>query len=676
MDLAQLGRMEGSARPVGFEKAFYDKRVEGQTAQKQQDTADADDEDEDESEGNDFMAGYELDLGGLGEKPSSVLVEDIVGPREEVPSEDDGPEDFTQNMEGWMRGTKKWPKEQRMDEDIAEGHDPDPDPEQDLELIAGNGIADESVFEPQGTSTPAPLKNHAIIEEGVEEEARLQAPPLSRLNTEMLQDKAAEEVFDRISALQAEVESMRMEDEARRAAHEALEMEHENMRNEYESARQHDQIRYNALREVHEKLERTQSDSREALGRENKSLTQEYNNAMEQLRSVKNQIAPDQETGSGSLNAKYQPANQELEAFKAQAELDRSFANSEIERLTRELEAAREDTTSHKSRIDLIQKTHSIAIKNLEAELEARRKEVALDRKESIDRANEVASLAENNAQKEKEATELIGDMNAIKMELRNGREQLQETRRIVKSIEDENDQLVQQNQRQAENIAELEAVVKSRVAAEATTEPIKDRQSMVDQATHKTAIEALSHQHHTTLTSLGAEHGKELQTLRKALLKAGEGLRKREAKLKKSHEDQVTSLNQQITSLTQQLFKISNPSEATERELRSAIRVLNTKLEKANASAESSRLEAADARQQAEDIQQANAIVNAELESRFAETIEAREKEWRRRIDLLFREREKMGKALMWGWGREEVGAMKVGDGGQGYRYVYERRG
>ncbi len=88
------------------------------------------------------------------------------------------------------------------------------------------------VFEPLGTSTPAPLRIHAIVEEGVDEEYKPKAPLLSRLNTEMLQEKAAEEVFDRISALQTEIESMRLEDEARRAAHQTLEEEHEEMKNE------------------------------------------------------------------------------------------------------------------------------------------------------------------------------------------------------------------------------------------------------------------------------------------------------------------------------------------------------------------------------------------------------------------------------------------------------------
>lgn len=621
------------------------------------------------------MDGYEVDLGGLGDKPSSVLVDEAVHPREEVPSEDEGPEDFTQNLEAWMRGTKNWKGKQN--EDIAEGHEPIPDPEQDLrESAIGNGFAEESVFEPLGTSTPAPLRIHAIVEEGVDEEYKPKAPLLSRLNTEMLQEKAAEEVFDRISALQTEIESMRLEDEARRAAHQTLEEEHEEMKNEYESARKDDRAQYNALRSEHDQLQRIHQDSTEALQRQNQDLILENNSVMEQLRVLENQATTNRGTKVEVLRAKYEPAVQELEAIKAQAELDREAAKSQIETLSRDLKATKDEPSSRKSQPDVIQEKNSVAVKILETELEARRKEVALERKESIDRANEVASLAESNARKDKEVSELIDAIEAIKKEMRHAQEQLGETRRIVDTVEEENDCLVHENLRQAEQLAELEAIVKGRKPADFGTTPVTDSQIIIDKVTHKALPEELSHQHQNSLSSLGAVHGNEIQTLRETLLQVGEGMRKREAKIAKAHQDQVASLHQQVATLTQRQAKVSDTSGALEKELRSAIRILGTKLQGANAIANSARLEAEEARQQANDAQQANALVNAELESRFIDTIEEREKEWRRRIDLLFLEREKMGKALMWGWGREEVGPKTMIDRQQGYRYKFSKKG
>ncbi len=65
------------------------------------------------------------------------------------------------------------------------------------------------------------------------------------------------------------------------------------------------------------------------------------------------------------------------------------------------------------------------------------------------------------------------------------------------------------------------------------------------------------------------------------------------------------------------------------------------------------------------------------ELEAEFKETMDEREKEWRRRMTVMLSEREKMGKALLWAWGKEEIGGDKVtkGEGGeqkQGFRYRY----
>lgn len=696
MDLARLGKKEGSARPMGFEQAFQDGRIDHQTSPKQQDIPDADadaeaeggdededgyrdegddgmddvdaDEDDNENEPDDFMGGYEVDLGGLGDKPSSVLVEDAIRPREEVASEDEGPEDFTQNLEAWMRGSKKWKNEQT--EDIAEDRGTDLDPEQDLsESMSGHGIPEESAIEPLGVFTPAPLGNHTNVEEGIEKEAKLRAPPLSRLSTEMLQDKAAEEVFDRISALQAEVENMRVEDEARRAAHEVLVKEHEEMRNEYDSVRDDDRARYNALQSKHDHLQRTHEDSKEALRRENKGLTVEYNNVMGQLRVVENQATSERGTKVEMLRAKYEPAFQELEAIKVQAELDRNAAKSQVDTLCRDLKASKDESRSHKAQIDMIQETNSVAVKYLETELEARKNEVALERKESVDRANEAASLAENIARRDKEISELNGKVEAIEKDFRQVQEQLGETRRIVDTVEDENDRLVQENHRQAEQIAELEAIVNKGKSADMGTAPVTDDHIITDETNHKALLAELSHQHQITLTSLEANHSNEIQTLRHALLQSEENMRKHSAQLAKVHQENLTSLSDQLTTLTHQQTTTQQRSAALEQDLRSAIRTLSAQLSRANTRAES-------ARERIQDAQQANAVVNAELESRFVATIEEREKEWRRRIDLLLREREKMGKVLMWGWGREELGSKTSGDGGQGYRYKYYKKG
>lgn len=674
IDIAQLGKKEGAARPVGFEQAFQSRREEHDSLPNRQES----DDEENEGEEKDLMHGYEIDLGGLGDKPSSVVMEEVVRDRDEIPTEDEGPEDFTQNLEAWMRGEQKWKRQQ--EEEIAEGHQPDPDPEQDLQqVMATSGVAEESIFEPLGTSTPAPLRNHAVIEKGLEEEARMQAPPLTRLNTETLQNQAAEEVFDRISALQAEVENMRMEDEARRANHQALEQEHKKLREEYETAKHDHQSEYGALEDEYDQWKLSISGAKDSLVRENKDLTREYNAAVEQVRVLEKQSLQRQQMGDASLQTKHEEQIEELKAVNAAAEAERIAVQSEAQTLRQELKASKYETNAQEAQFNSIQDTHRSKVNELLVELEARTKEVALERKESIDRANEATSLTEGIAQKDAELHGLSSELKAMQKKLDLNLVQLAETRRIVENVEDENDRLMQQNEQQAQDILNLKACIKSKETQEPTVTPTKNIQTdTIDQSTHTAALEALRQQHQTTLSGLGADHGKEIQVLRDALLKAGEGMQKREKKITKAHEDQIISLNQQIATLKKQQPKISEAPETTaiEKELRSAIRALNTKLEQANALISSARAEAEEARQQAEDAQRTNAIVNEELETRFAETIETREREWRRRVALLFKERDKMGKALMWGWGREEVGAKGVRDGEQGYRYMFAKRG
>ena len=691
IDLAQLGRRETVAPPVGFEQAFQGGHRANE--HKPRDTEDLLDENEEgEAEGEeeeDLLGDYTIDLGGLGENPSSMVVGDLEKEKDEVGSEDEGPEDFTMNLEKWMRGGEKWKKEQ-PDEALDEGDEEDEDPQDyTQEVRVDQGLPEESVFEPLGISTPAPLKNHAIIEEGVQEEARIKAPPLSRMNTEMIQDQAAEEVFERISALQAEVERMRIEDEERRLAYQEIEQENELLRNERV-----------------EELERHQAE-KDLLKKQHSELRDHWK---EQLRLKEQELTAPNTPKVASLRARFEPAVQELATVKAdaessriaaddriraleeqlhaareqakehqEAEVSRNAAEDRIRALEEQLQAAQDETRGYQSQIASIQEANAATIKSLGSELETKNNEIALERKESIHRGNEAVSLTESVDQKVQELRTLNSELKAIKMELDHAHEQLAETRRIVETVEDENDRLVQQNDRQAQDIADLEERANSQDVIEAAAEPDAEKSDnngveagKIDQAALKDALERIE-QHESALSSLKAQHAKELQTLRSAFLKAGEGMQKREARLTNAHSEEIASLNQRIATLQKQHIEPSQPTDTSiENELRSAIRVLNTKLEKANAALIASEAEAEEARQAAEDVQKTNAIVNAELEARFTEAVEDREREWRRRVQLLFREREKMGKALMWGWGREEEGAKGSKDREQPYRYRF----
>lgn len=168
---------------------------------------------------------YSFDLGKL-EESSDLIIKNRKREAEQLDSEDDGPEDFTLNMEKWMRGTGPY----------KQGEGPAKDKEDD-----DHDAQEESEFLPQDSSTPTPARSksasvekpaatpirtrNVTVEDAadVETPMRLPTPKLQRLNTETKQERAAEEVFDRIAALQAEVERLRDESEKRLAASKQLE---------------------------------------------------------------------------------------------------------------------------------------------------------------------------------------------------------------------------------------------------------------------------------------------------------------------------------------------------------------------------------------------------------------------------------------------------------------------
>ncbi len=729
IDLAQLGRKVGGAPMVAGKHADKDGLKDWET----QPVKDRN-EDLEEDESDYFDGDYSIDLGALGDSSSSVVLEERVPQGDQIPSEDDGPEDFTLNLEKWMRGTGKWEKKK----DVKKSSD-DRDPEDDQQKGARaepEEPVEESVFEPVGTSTPAPV-NHAI--EGFQEQISLAAPPLTRLNTEMRQDNTAEEVFDRIAALQAEVESMRMEEENRRLAHQALEQETKEMKVEHTAAMEREQLRLETLRQEHAQLKKAHQDTQEALQQENEQLKQNYDDAIEQLQALAQESSP-HGAKADQVAATDGSTTEELAKLKAKGEADQIEAETKVKALKSELHSFQDECFDLRAKIESIKEAYELRVNELNSELEARKNEIALERKESIERGNEVASLAatikqkdndvyalngeikalrtelrhaqdqlaelearknevalerkesiqrgneaasltETIEQKEREIYALNGEVKAIKMELEHAQQQLAETRRIMETVEDENDRLMQQNDRQAQEIKDLKATIKDYTSKELTAGVIisntketrhdKDPER-IDKATHEAAaLEVLSQQHQDALESLGDTHGKEVQILRSALTKASLAMQKREAKLTRVHQEEVASLKEEIAALKQSAKASTSSDTGIENELRSAIRVLSSKLEKANASLKSARAEAAEARQKVDDMRDTNAAVNAELEARFADAVEAREKEWRRRIALLFRERDKMAKALMWGWGREEVGP-KGPEREQGYKYKY----
>jgi len=636
-------------------------------------------------------------------------------------SEDEGPEDFTLNMEKWMRGKDSYRKKTRENLDNGSRHDEDgPGRGSDMledQAPSQNGeehmkrqasleeheaeyeAEDESEFLPLSTSTPGPSQLRALADmqetrEEVEKLGNIHAPPLSRLNTEAKHDRAAEEVFDRISALQDEVEQMRIEDDIRCSASHAHEREHKQLQEDYE--------------DLKIQLQKEQKMAAEWQAKQAK--------ANEEVMALQEASRRDAGSKIGSLRAKFEPLAKEIEIVKSEAEASKRAADAKIAALKEGLQTSQDENIRRRNAAEDLQAATSTTVKQLRSELETCRSEVAFEQKRFAATKEEHATVVGRiRSQGQAALTAAKSEAAMLRIELEQAQEQLTETRRIVTVVEDEND-------RQAADVSDLKAVANRKdaelQAAILTIEKLHAELERINiekeghpqqtddhisherlNSQHQAAVEQLQAQHQKSVLEIQSNYSQELKTLRSTLLKAAEGMRKRETRFTNLHREEVTSLKEEIKTLTQRL-NATPPTPASTAEptkieqLRTAIRLLSQQLsttktdlastsqslsaaesvaETARQEAHSSREEAAAARHEAAETRALNASVNASLEARFAQVFEAREKEWRRRVDLLFREREKMGKALMVGWGREEVGT--VGEGGrQGYRYLYGR--
>lgn len=675
------------------------------------------------------MDDFSFDLAKLGEKASGLTIGDGKKVVEKMGSEDEGPEDFTLNMEKWMRGKDIYRKKTGENLDRDSGNDDDSpargDDTPEDHVVSQSGeedikrqgsldkheaeyeAEDESEFMPLSTSTPGPSQLRGIVDlhekrEEVEKLDNIQAPPLSRLNTEAKHDRAAEEVFDRISALQDEVEQMRIEDDIRCSAGHAHEREHKQLQEDYE--------------DLKNQLQKERKTAAEWQAKQVK--------ANEEVVALQEASRRDAGSKIGSLRARFEPLTNEMKKIKSEAEASKRAADAKIAALKEGLQASQDENLRRRNAVEDLQAATSTTIEQLRSELETSRSEVAFEQKRLAATKEEHATVMESirsESQAALNATKAEAAM--LRIELEHAQEQLTETRRIVTVVEDENDRLTQENERQAADLSDLRTTANRKDAelrvAISTIEKLNAKLERIQiekegvqlrtadhtslehlRSQQQEALDQIQTQHQKSLVETQSKYTDELKTLRTTLLKAAEGMRKREARLTNVHREEVDSLKEEIKTLIQRLDATPQSSASTAdptkiEQLRTAIRLLSQQLsttrtelastqqaltaaqhaaELARQEALSSREEAAAARQEVSETRSLNASVNATLEARFAQVFEAREKEWRRRVDLLFKEREKMGKALMVGWGREEVGA--VGEGArQGYRYQYVSR-
>ncbi|KAJ5620893.1 hypothetical protein N7510_004877 [Penicillium lagena] len=267
--------------------------------------------------------------------------------------------------------------------------------------------------------------------------------------------------------------------------------------------------------------------------------------------------------------------------------------------------------------------------------------------------------LRQENMRLEQELEETKAAQKAADAEVSRLRDQATEAQTLIKTIEAENSRLAgkveeltiglsnaqhELTQTREEHAESLETIAPRNTAnPEQHGGPASDRE-----ASHQAQLRSLQTAHSTAITTLRSSHAESMRKMRNLL----------------------TAAEQREAELQAELSAMRITSSGQESELRRSFK------------AEIKRLEC---------IIAAKDESAAAVDQRIAMSVDRREREWERRIQLLLKERDRMGKALLQAWGEKELGkgASALSDGkekenrrrdadrgdvkqGQAYRYKY----
>ena len=494
-------------------------------------------------DGSDFsMEDYSIDLAKLGERDSSWTIGNV-GQRniERVSSRDDGPEDFTLRLGEWMRGTLPYGLGKDQDRPTATAQNAEHPYEdqsgtnaeqQAHERVKSKQPAcetmEESAFLPQGTSTPNSGKQQSS-------NSRQFAPPFSRMNTEAMQDRAAQEVFDQISALQAETERLRIENSDLISAHRSG--QHASVQHQKEC-----------------RILKTQVDD---LRSEVKRLQDSEFRASQKVLRLEQEMQRDS-SKIGSIRAKFEPLSQELETVKLRAEADKQCADSTINALKSDLKASKDHAAKAQADLTMAHSTHDSEVESMKAELDALRTK-SQHREDVLKEQLQAKEGAIDTLKAERAKANPNDGVNVKDLQ-----EQLAQSRRQLQNVEDENELLVSDNERQAEEVNSLQQTLEEerlnrlsstdgRVAEledEIARMQAQKTIDLISYSDHQSALDELREEHSAAKTKLTKDHKDEVQTLRAAIMKAAEGMKKREQRIISSHQEESKNLKKQIKSL------------------------------------------------------------------------------------------------------------------------------
>ena len=525
--------------------------------------------------GSDFsIAQYTIDLQKLGEKESELTMNELEDKIDSINSEFDGPKDFTLNMEKWMRGSEKWRKAGGHEDNQSDDGDDEKGDNSEEEIGDENSqpaeeSGEESEFVPLSTSTPAVFGKQMKVGEDrlkIPEKQIHQPPPLSRLNTETMQNRAAEEVFDQISALQAEVEKLRIENENSRLSKDALNQQYGHLQAEND--------------EIKAELRNVRND---AL-----NLQQEIK-LSEKALALERKSREDAGTRVSSLRAKFDPVVQELAITRSTAESEKLAVDTRIATLDAKLQKLQTDNAEQQMDAQKTQNANVVKFQDLRSELDICKGEIKAFQQALNSRFNlrEEDRAVARTAPKQTTASHgSESNTGVLKIKLSHANEQLTESRRVVETVEDENDRLTQENERlRMENTKLALEVEKKNAVAEAAESRVKDLSEEIDhiqaeknagsieEGVREAEIDDLRQQHEANLFEVKSHHEKQLKVLKSALHRVGDGMRKRENRLQDSYQEQIATLKEEITTLQARPNPPADPSSPSTFDFRNTIR-------------------------------------------------------------------------------------------------------
>ena len=708
------------------------------------------------------MGDYTIDLGNLGQSSAGGRdlfaaiggseIETPVRAREVVPSEDEGPEDFTVNLGDWMRGARILRENEWEEEDEGKvdnrGDQPQTDElmmEEEREMWADGSVEDvgcktgnksdtlEVEDDPATTNnqgarptsfgdTSEEEKDNSIIISTTSRTQKHQETADPTESTRFTRVPAyvdaqpkheSADALEQNSPLQAQLDITRSKAEEYRIRIQASEEQRAYM----ETDLKHMSIE---LKEVTLQLEQSEQKKLDLQRQWDQEMTR-------QKACVSNVI---------SLRAKFEPLSQELEGAKFEMEALKKESSVKMAGLADQLRTAQDELAanqeSEKQRyVDASELVH------LRSKLDQYEQDLLTERQIAENLREDMRLQIEEHQRHVATVSSTTSEVVVLKTELEHSQEQLAETRRVLETVEEENDRFTQQNDRQsreidvlkselttsqrsmqksAENLHEdklkieqLEAVVEklrksNKIVVDTAMKDSPGAQDSpyltpeVEEENLKLAdqLDNLSTHYETELASLKQSHEVDIKKFKATILRAADGMRKREARMTASHSEAMEALRQDVATLQSEAQhaavqnKASTVREKPRRqtsallddhpssELRSAILILTAKLKSAQDTLHTAQNDVRELKAQAERREEDHRewtkdqeAVNRALEERLVEAFEKREKEWRRRMRTVLKERDVMGKALMWGWGRQEVGEREIGgEKGMGYRY------